>query len=300
MGHLAARHWNIGGNLLRTYCLPSQGRMEAQTFTIADSEFSAVARYRQEGMEVAAARMANDPNMFNGPMVGSAEPVSCWLAKIQVEESINMWRGRYFDYLSTDFYYGQKLLSNEAELSTEFTRFRSIGVSGLVITRDFKMVVVEQLSGNDYLTGNLGPAGSGSLEPSDLIGTDNFTTALLNGVFREIRQEARIDVPSLVHRSAILGFGEWKEKGYKPEIYSVTLVPTFSTELEATPQHDEQEQAFSGTVHGVSLAPVSAWNSADPYSVVPALTGQQLTVSFDMALRLLAESTPSFLAENHS
>lgn len=233
--------------------------------------------------------MSADPNMFDGPAIGSVLPVSHWLDRIISSLPICIQMGTYFDYLASDIFKSTVFEPTDSrnEEPDENSQFRSIGVTGLVLTSDLRLVTVQQLGANDKVTGATGPAGSGSLEPEDLRDTDSFRSALITGSHREIWQEAGIKESEL-SSTVILGVAEWREKGYKPEVFTLSRYRGEASDIASSPDRDESESLFSGHVSSVRVNAPSVWNRHNIYSVAPSLSDDVLTIPFELALLLLA------------
>ncbi len=243
---------------------------------------------------------------YNGSLVGLGTDLGLGDTLASAE-----WRfvpARYWDHLATDIFAMQDVLGSGHQLGSlgrelfvdrhgsvrdfgDSWLLNGVGSSVIALTTDARVVLVRQSRKNESSRGLLAPSGSGSLEPADFRGASDLAVAELaaNGGTRELAEETGIPLGS-VTGSEFLGFGRWLEKAAKPELFTLVTLGISS--------HDVQEHRIPGADRPYSLAvetlrlrpDVSAWNDADPATVLEDVTRLTLSVPTSAGLALMARA----------
>lgn len=124
-----------------------------------------------------------------------------------------------------------------------------IGVSTLGLSTDGYAVLVEQTDKNSSSSGELAPTGSGSLSPIDTEGGLTLEDAVRAGMERELLEETGWPA-DVIGTTTLVGWGQWAEKGGKPEFFGVTQLNGSSLELQGIPRKLRKiEGQFTGELH---------------------------------------------------
>jgi len=110
-----------------------------------------------------------------------------------------------------------------------------IGVSTLAITRDSRLILIQQSYKSAQFPDEMAPSGSGSAEKKDFV-DDNFSKSIINGMERELLEEngfrkvKRKDYSRYIKKTKIIGFSRVLSRGGKPEFFGFTILDIHSKE----------------------------------------------------------------------
>lgn len=189
--------------------------------------------------------------LFNGNVIGMrGEPLPISGAR---PAPIRLHRARFFDAVCsnelgtlriTQSNTGAEYDLRKAELTDSAGALRSlssseladlVGISTVAFTADDKLITVRQSALNAVSDLLLAPAGSGSLEPRDLVAPDGSPRQMLHdtvraGMERELCEESSVQ-PAEIASTQVVGFARWMERGAKPEFFGLTRLTVDSGTL---------------------------------------------------------------------
>jgi hypothetical protein len=183
---------------------------------------------------------------------------------------------------------GLRLLAPDGEvLDLEASALSNhIGISSVALTSDQYLVVSRQGARNAQSAGLLGPAGSGSLDFSDVAGASGDLSGLLKmAMQRELIEECGLADRSIRIQTHLIGFARLLQRGGKPEFFGVSLVDAPLQELNIP----ADERGFVAAIEGISLDFSDA-------SAIPATleryardNAQALSVQLRLTIQFLCE-----------
>jgi hypothetical protein len=108
-----------------------------------------------------------------------------------------------------------------------------IGISTVAFTADNALILTKQTDRNIASADLLAPSGSGSLDPRDLGPREEILQDVVRrGMERELCEETGIR-PSEIHRTEVIGFARWLDRGAKPEFLGITKLSINAKDIEA-------------------------------------------------------------------
>lgn len=166
-----------------------------------------------------------------------------------------------------------------------------IGLSTIALTRDSHLVVARQGKRNAQGSGLLSPAGSGSLDYSDLErGGVDLGRVLKAAMQRELIEECGLTNKDLRIQTYLIGFARLLNRGGKPEFFGFSIVDAMFHELNIP----RAERDFIASIEGIPL------DSADIDAVQACLdtfarkNTSGLSPQLHLALRFLGDFLAQF------
>jgi len=188
---------------------------------------------------------------------------------------------------------GNTFFPNERKslLHLEMSKLNNhIGVSTVLLSRDGYLIVLRQNSRAEQSQYLLVPTGSGSCDWTDFVEGDIRST-LLNGMKRELVEEAFWKTTGDSKDTLILGYFRWVRRGGKPEFTGITLSDSYAKDIVPNPKEVDRtdDDTYARPAHSVSeaICSIDAWLRQP----------QRLSVPLHMNLRTLKgalESNPNF------